>query len=556
MTVLLNTKYFTVLCLLCSCLLNSIATFGNTTALFEYNGYLHISSLVSLTDRSAAFLETPTWEIYTTEAITNTDSLNLESKVLERGYNAHNLVWSIGNLYDETLESYPPQLNDGWKTLGRDKLGVPVDSKFVNTKELNRGRIISADNSFLKESLSPGQYNDSDARVIYIRLPSDYISDSSNLMGGFWVNTEVLNGNGIYITGVNGVPYRLTNSQLKTVGSKMLRWGVQREAPPCAEVTEVYKDYSFLTLDFSVLRYVISIAIHHESPNKVNTFEIFNPVLIEGKYTLDPFYDYQSEAETKNSDKIGKTCIIVGDSQHQDRIFQRMIARKTGMNVISMAKGGHSIKYQSKNSKRSNMFWFYSKTLKDIVLSNKNIDYYILPLSTNDAEGGGVLSLETIQAVIDNYPFYGDSPETVSKKLALFNAMNGKTKEEVFGYKQTFAAYIMQLKLVNPNAKFLLASIPISPTHLTGELNSEGHGVWKDGWNAKKAKEDREWIFNSIRKDSKTVAKWSMADWVDLMNKVDLNFENAPQFCSDGTHWFPEIKKRIGEVLSNELLKI
>ena len=106
------------------------------------------------------------------------------------------------------------------------------------------------------------------------------------------------------------------------------------------------------------MSYGISIAIHQENKNEVNTFEIFNPVLIEGKYTLDPFYDYQSEAEQLHLDKIGKTCVIVGDSQYQDRIFQRMIARKTGMNVISMAKGGHSIKYKSINSKQPNMFWF------------------------------------------------------------------------------------------------------------------------------------------------------------------------------------------------------
>lgn len=142
------------------------------------------------------------------------------------------------------------------------------------------------------------------------------------------------------------------------------------------------------------------------------------------------------------------------------------------------------------------------------------------------------------------------------EKLAIFNSLNQMEKESIFGYKQTFVSYIRQLISINPKAKILISSIPISPLHMTGELNSDGHGIRKEGWNASRAEKEGMPKYVSISKDSRDVAKWLNINWVDLKNKVGLTFNNSHLYCSDGTHWFPEIIKRIGLIISNELIKM
>ena len=227
---------------------------------------------------------------------------------------------------------------------------------------------------------------------------------------------------------------------------------------------------------------------------------------------------------------------------------------KTGLNIISLAKGGHSIKYKSKNKDQPNHFWFYHKAIRMNILQQiQDVDYYILPLSTNDTDGGGELSAEAIQKVIDNYPYYRDDTTTIANKMALFDSLTEVEKENIFGYKQTFAALIMQFLKINPQARLILTSIPISPKRFTGNTDVKGNGIWQDGWNPQKARAAINPDFESIRNDSKEVAKWFSANWVDLKNEVGLTFENATIYSADGTHWKKEIKVRIGKVLSEEL---
>ncbi|WP_303316565.1 hypothetical protein Q4Q34_07090 [Flavivirga abyssicola] len=454
------------------------------------------------------------------------------------------ILYSQGVLYNETLTDYPDELNRGYVTNGFDEHLNRLHSEVFTHKKFHKGlRLSFLDNNLYLSKKSEGRLSDSQP-IFSMRFATDYIVKRDAYSLGFWINNKKLNGNGIAFINVYGAPYYLSSEKLKTVGSKA-HFAGNANNPYIFEVLKVDGDYSYVLYNLSNM-YDIQLKIYSVSGIPVKEFEILNLTFLDGaNLDIDPYKYYKNEAEVLNSDKIGKFAVVIGDSQHQDRELHKVIAQRTGLYIISMARGGHSIKYRYENINQPNMFWFYSQELKDdVILQLKNVDYYILPLSTNDGEGGGVLSKASIQAVINSYPYYGDDPLTILSKLNLFNAMDGKTREYIFGYKQTFAAYIMQLKLVNPDANFLLSSIPISLSHMIGKLNSDGYGIWKDGWNASLAKLDKMHIYESIRNDSKDIANWFDADWVDLKNEVGLTFENAHQFCSDGTHWFPEIKKK------------
>lgn len=461
-----------------------------------------------------------------------------------------------GKLIDLEL-SLPPQLNSGEVRDGFDTEKNRIHRKKVFDSLFDKAIRFEGENGkglFLSDVgpniLKSGEY------IFYCRFPSEYI-ESVNFTFGFWLNLKQLNGNGIVFKATNAQDYVLSNANLSKVGSKAYRSNVPANKW-LFEITKVKGDYVFLKFNPKKGQFSFSFYNYEENGGKSVPFlDVINPIFLDGIKEINPNLNYKSEAEFLNSNKIGKLAFIIGDSQYQDRIAHRIIARKTGLNVISMAKGGHSIKYKNVNKDRENFYWFYNiNILQKLILQEKGVDYYILPLSTNDGAGGGTLDNNTIQKVIDNYPYIQDNEIEIKRKLDSFNTMGGEEKESVFGFKQTFAAMVNQLQEINPEAKFLFTSIPISPIYFKGLKDSNGNGVWKDGWNSQKAKKEIMPQYNKIRKDSKELANWFNANWVDLKNKVDLTFENATFYSIDGIHWSKDIKVNTGNCLAKELNKI
>ena len=479
------------------------------------------------------------------------DSLNEFEGV--RIYNLYSdIIYGGGVIYNESLNEYPTQLHTGFLKLGFDENLNQVSKKIIKHARFNKGISINSEAGLFLSTKYYGKLTSPSQMIISMHFPTDYYKESNNYSLGFWVNVKKLNGNGLAFSKINGAFSFFSHQDLKTLGARAYQQN-NKVQNYIFEITRVDGDYSYLRYNPDNT-YIIRFFISKESGEKVTELEILNPVFLDGdNHKINPYFEYKSKSESLNSDKIGKRAVVIGDSQHQDRELHKVIARHTGLNIISMARGGHSIKYKSRNKNQANMFWFYEKELREKILKIEDVDYYILPLSTNDTKGGGELSNEAINAVIENYPYYTDNQKLSQEKLKIFENLSENEKEKIFGYKQTFAAYIMQLKEVNPNARFLLSSIPISPSHMTGKKDNQGHGIWADGWNAKKAKEERMPIYTSMRRDSRELADWFGANWADLQNKVNLNFENAPEYTTDGIHWFPEIKKRIGKVFSDEL---
>lgn len=467
-----------------------------------------------------------------------------------------NVLYGAENIYDESIGNYPSQLNNGQLHVGVGVDGNKLEKEVFLHNKYHKGLKLKNKIGLFLSSKKGSTLASKDLPILSIYTPSDYIKNRDSYSLGFWINVKKLNGNGIAFKDVNGTASFLSNEKLKIVGSKAYN-SDNINNNHIFEISKIEGDYSYLKYNLNNT-YVIRFYPYKISGKTVREFEILNLTFLDGKeIQIDPYKYYKSEAEVLKSNKIGKLAVIVGDSQHQDREIHRVISRRTGLNIISQAKGGHSIKYRHLNSEKPNMFWFYEKTLnRDVIQQIKGVDYYILPLSTNDGSGGGELSNATIQEVIDNYPFYGDSEDTVIRKLEIFSSMDEAERECIFGYKQTFAAYIMQLYLINPNAKLILTSIPISPGNMTGKADTNGKGQWQEGKTPINVSALVKPRYDSISDDSQELAYWFSTNWVDLRNEVGLSFDNAVNYTIDGTHWNKEIKKRIGLVLSQELDKM
>ena len=484
---------------------------------------------------------------------------NLETEINKRAFlpkkegyllnNLADLFFGSSELWNEVQGSYPAQLTNGRFIFGVDAASNSISRTIKENSLLGKGITLSASsgntlNLSSKDSLNANPFHP----IFTYWFPSDINTVTSSF--GFWVDRSTLNGNGITIKSSNGTYCFLNAANLGTKGYNAHQGGLTAQAIQFT-VKEVNEDYSYLEM----AKYGnsnIGVGILSDSGTPVTSLKILAPVLLNKVVVLDPYFYYKSESEKRNSNKISKRGLIVGDSQHQDRISHRVINRKTGINLISMARGGHSIQYKSASAAQTNFFWFYHQNLfENIILQAENIDFYILPFSTNDATGNyGELTDVAIQAVIDNYPYHGDDVGTVSSKLAAFNALTQTQRENIFGFKQTFAAYIMQCLLVNPKAKFLLASTPISvPGFLTGAI-VDGKGVWEPGFNGFSVRNftgakpqggtqsiSLYNIYQGLKDAVLELKEWFHTYYSDTMNESGVTFENANEFIFDGTHW-------------------
>jgi len=262
---------------------------------------------------------------------------------------------------------------------------------------------------------------------------------------GFWINRNDLNGNGLIFLTVQGESYILSASNVGIKGYSDNIW----------EVSKVIDNYSYLKIKLYNYKYANLYLFFRPSiygNNPVTQLVIYNPTIIYSQ-NINPYKRYTSLAEKDTSVSRGKRILYVGDSQYNDGYFHKTLAEYTGAEIIDEHYGGYRMAYSPTS-------WFYQDTIKNKVFAVPNVDIYFFPISSNDNPGGN-----TRQSAIDSvkyfYPVYGDPPDTVTAKLARFNSLSESDKASIFGFQQTYSAYIEQIKALNPTARIILASVPI-----------------------------------------------------------------------------------------------
>ncbi|WP_151867952.1 SGNH/GDSL hydrolase family protein, partial [Acinetobacter soli] len=277
------------------------------------------------------------------------------------------------------------------------------------------------------------------------------------------------------------------------------------------------------------------------------TFDIiaYNPILSEK-------INYQSDipqSKTKDSPWVGKNLMYFGDSNSRGNIAIEMI-KNLGCNVYWNAEGGRSMQYRGVSDAAHDMGWLYHwerrshiKTLKD---AGKLIDLFLFHASYNDTSGGGTLSDEAIQAVLDNYPTLQDDAATVTSKLAIFSAMTVQQRKDIFGYKQTFAAYLLQIITMFPTAKIFLSTMLYSPASIDGTGSTSGTVNQQRAYDKP--------IRDAINADIRAIAAWYGVTVLDAATHAGYYYGNMTNYTSDTIHFNEIIGKRIGYFEAKSIL--
>lgn len=381
--------------------------------------------------------------------------------------------------------------------------------------------------------------------------------EDSNATLGFWINRNDLNGNGLIFRDIGGAQHVISGSDLAVEGYESNWYGTK-----LLLVKVVDGDYSYI--EYYAYKYIynnkliLRLSIYNSSLNDVTKLTIYNPTLIFNK-DINPYERYNSQSEKDTSNYRAKRVLYVGDSQYNDGYFHTTLAEYTGAEIIDEHYGGYRMAYSSTS-------WFYLDTIKNKVFAIPNVDLYFFPISSND-NGGGSLRTSAIDSVKYFYPVYGDDPDTVTAKLTRFGLLSEGNKAIIFGYQQTYSAYIEQIQALNPTARIILGSIPIGSGSgtMTGGLDENGYGIWAEGYspaeriaNVLPAQETKKTQIEALATKYGLEYLDLMGTFTDGVNNGDgvrMDFYNFNQFCADGVHWdlqSGDIKKRIAILLKEE----
>lgn len=441
--------------------------------------------------------------------------------------NCRTINWLLGGAGTHTGEFIPQE-------------GVSIVS--AGTNKFGKGYTFRKSTPFL-------QYNGTDGyqKVFQFFAADDLIGkEVSKYAVGFWIDRKQLQGLPLQFTSHGGGWYDISQADLLTKGYVAHQRNIEPKGYDQIEVTEVDGDFTHITIRSDKNQQenpqLFNIMIEDNSIG-LKELTLWNPTLLYEELDVDPYHIYESETEHNASPLRGKTVMVIGDSQQNDAVISLGIARKTGANIIHAPMGGHRMKYNDYPLLPPYNGWMYHWQLKEKLMSVK-AEFYFLMVSSNDDAGGGSTSDAAIQAVLDNYPAWGDDAATVNNKLSRFNALSEEEKQDIFQYKQTYSAFIKQLKEVSPAAKFVLATIPVSSFEAT-QFDGNGNTVYKPGITAESQKAERDWIFRSIRDDIYEIAGKFGATVCDLFNKSGITWENLPSKLTgeDSVHWTPEAKK-------------
>ncbi|WP_151765044.1 SGNH/GDSL hydrolase family protein, partial [Acinetobacter soli] len=277
------------------------------------------------------------------------------------------------------------------------------------------------------------------------------------------------------------------------------------------------------------------------------TFDVslFSPVVADKiNYPFDIPY-----SKTKDSPWLGKNLMYFGDSNSRGNIAIEMI-KNLGCNVYWNAAGGRSMQYRGVSEVETDLGWLYHWTrrshIKNIKDSGKLLDLFLFNASYNDSSGGGTLSDAAIQAVLDNYPTLQDDADTVTAKLAIFNSLTIAQRQSIFGYKQTFAAYLLQIITMFPTAKIFLTTMlysPAAPNYLGSTSGTVNEQRATD-------KAVRDAINASIRE----VAAWYGVSVIDVNSNAGYYYGNMTSYTSDTIHFNEIVGKRIAHFTMKNIL--
>ena len=146
---------------------------------------------------------------------------------------------------------------------------------------------------------------------------------------------------------------------------------------------------------------------------------------------------------------------------------------------------------------------------------------------------------ESVKAVRDNYPCYGDTETQISEKLSLYSAMSDEQKAAVFNMTSCFCAYVEQILEMNPQAKIILANSPVACSGLlTNSLSATNRGQWATGVTPESARNSRIATFAKLDECMRIVADRYNLPVLDFLHGVGLTFNNFTEYCADGTHWY------------------
>lgn len=405
------------------------------------------------------------------------------------------------------------------------------------------------------------QYNETDGyKKIFQFFSANDVTGSNvtKYVIGFWIDRTQLQGLPLQLTSHGGGLWDLPQSTLTEKGYIAYQTGVGSKGFDQVEVTAVDGDFTHITIRSDKSKeenpQLFNIVINNNSVG-LKEITLWNPTLLHEEQDLDPYHQYKAESQNNKSVIRGKTIMVIGDSQQNDGVISHELARKLGVNILHVALGGHSIKYNNNISLPPFSGWMYTWEARKKMLE-VNPDFYFLMVSTNDGSGGGSISSSAVNTVINNYPYRGDSETIVNDKLALFNSLSKEEKAAIFGYKQTYYTFIKQLKETSPNAKIVLATIPVSSFEVT-QYDGDGNTIYKPGITAESQRTENDWIFQSISNNINELANLFDVTVCDLYNKGGVTWENLPSKLSgdDSIHWTSEAKKDFVDPIIESILE-
>ena len=243
--------------------------------------------------------------------------------------------------------------------------------------------------------------------------------------------------------------------------------------------------------------------------------------------------DHRGAASLKFPNVVGKSLMLFGDSEHNTGECLLDTAVKLGMRAYDCHYGGHSFGWSAN--------WLYDWQYRQYVLATK-ADFYIFCASVNDSNAVSIEQLatdESVKAVRDNYPCYGDTDAQISEKLSLYSAMSDGQKTAVFNMTSCFCAYVEQILEMNPQAKIILANSPIACSGLLdNSLSATNRGQWATGVTPESARNARIATFAKLDECMRMVADRYNLPVLDFLHGVGLTFNNFTEYCADGTHWY------------------
>lgn len=389
-------------------------------------------------------------------------------------------------------------------------------------------------------------------RLLMIEMPYDIVGKSTEKkVFGFWIDRKELMGETLYINSFKGGLIPLNPTDLATEG-------YTNESNKRVEVLKVDGDYSYVIVRAfnSQLQedWYFNLVLRN-NPKEIKEITLYNPTILFDTDIIDPYHVYQSESQKINSSVRGKTFLVMGDSQQNDGEIGMGLARKLGINVWNANLGGNRIM-----ATRSADTWMYKWNARQTLLNNKKIDYFVLMISSNDAVEenipAGDFSPESLQAVYDNYPVLGDDEETINRKIKLYESMSYDDKTKIFRFKQTYMAFIEQIKAFNPEAKIILATIPVSSYGVT-ESDNEGNTVYKQGVTPEGQRASKDHMFLNIRSYIYDLAAEYNFTVCDLYNEGGITWENLPTKVkgSDSVHWTSKAKHEFVAPLVKTILE-